>query len=181
MATSPAGELRGRIALIELAEGVDTRPFRTFIYAKQESLLSFDDVQIPIKEHAVRTAVAASMPTEVIVSLDPPSSKVFITRALVRMAQGGEFTDGVSTGGVHEFRFVDLLSWRRAALEAARWLGIPVAARVLETMSTCTLRFRPADVHEVHGWSTLVDDICKALRAGVEQTVQNPPVADGGE
>lgn len=186
MATSPAGELRGRIARIELAEGIDTQPFRSFIYAKQESLFAFDDVRIPIKQHAVRTAVAASAPSEVIISLDLPKAKIFVFKALVHKALGGEFKDGISSGGIHEFRFVDLLPWQRAVLEAARWLGLPLAAKVVETMSTCTLRYRPADVHEVHGWSTLVDEICRTLKAEVEKLAQNQPppaeaASDGAE
>jgi len=176
MATSPAGELRGRIALIELAEGVDTQPFRSFIYAKQESLFAFDEIQIPIRQHVVRTSVAASEPTEVIISLDLTRSRVFIFKALVHKAKGGEFTDGIASGGIHEFRGVDLLPWQRAVLEAARWLGFPVAAKVVETMSTCTLRYRPADVHEVHAWSVLVDGICAAMKAAVQKLGENQPV-----
>jgi hypothetical protein len=149
------------------------QPFRSFIYAKQESLFQFDEIQIPIKQHAVGTAVAASALTEVIISFDLPQSRVFLFKALVHKAQGGEFTDGISSGGIHEFRFVDSLPWRRAVLEAARWLGFPVSAKVVETMSTCTLRYRPADVHEVHAWSALLDEICKALKAGMLRLGEN--------
>ena len=104
-------------------------------------------------------------------------------KALVHKVKGGEFQDGIASGGVHEFRCVDLLPWKRAVLEAARWLGFPVSAKVFETMSTCTLRYRPADVHEIHAWSALVEGLCAAMKAAVQKLGENQaaPVAGIGD
>lgn len=169
-----SGNLGPEIAAIEKLEGVDTRPARRFIYAKQEGFtVEIEDDQIPFRSHVVRAAVAGVDPIDLVMTLVTSKSESIVVRGLVHETHGTGSLKGLQSGGVHEFRFVGLEGWQKILLEAARSLRLPVRLRAAETLSTCTLEFRPADVVQVQNWQQL-------LRLAVSRLLEHSSKPDEG-
>ena len=165
MASLPSSQLATEIKRLEKKEGVDTKPARSFIYLKQEGfVVDVDDEAIQFRAHVVRTAVANAETCEVVMTRVQPRSESTLVRGLVHETNGDGRYGGVQSGGAHEFRFVGLEGWQKVVLESACWLQLPIRLAAVETVSTCTLAYRPNDVHQVHNWIELLEDTFMTLR-----------------
>lgn len=154
---------------MEKKEGVDTKPARRFIYHKQaEFIVAVEDENILFKSHVVRAAVADPGNFNVDISIVESRSESLVVRGLIHEIHGEVGSSSVRAGGVLEFRFVRLEGWQKTLLEAARWLNLPISLVAGKAVSTCTLNNLPAEVHEVHNWSDLLDSTQAAL-----QRIQN--------
>ncbi len=164
VAMTTSVNLAEELKKIESKEAVNTHPARRFIYLKQEEfIVEVEEEKVLFKAHAVRTAV--SHPDAVKVTMTPVESRSSSTvvRGLIHVAEGGDSCDGIQSGGLHEFRFVGLEDWQKAILEVSRGLKFPVKLIAVETVSTCSLMRRPADVHQVLNWPDLLEKTVKAL------------------
>jgi len=162
MATSP--NLAAELLKIEEDERVDTHPARRFIYRKQEDfIVEVEDEEIPFNAHVVRVAVVDHDPVNVVMTPVESRSESTVVRGLINVTQGKGGSDVIQLGGIHEFRFIGLEGWKKAVLEAARWLKLPICLVAVETVSTCTLLHRPSDVLQVHNWHDLLANTLVAL------------------
>lgn len=165
MATLPSASLAAEVKKMEKTEGIDTKPARSFIYLKQDGFaVEVEDETIQFRAHAVRTAVADPESVELVMTRVQSRSESTVVRGLVHAAKGDGKYVGLQAGGTHEFRFVRLEGWQKVVLEAACWLELPVRLVASETVSTCTLEYKPADVHQVHNWPQLLADTLLALQ-----------------
>ncbi|MFH7042294.1 hypothetical protein ABT392_08245 [Paucibacter sp. JuS9] len=169
-ATDPAGELFD----IERREGLKTRPARHFNYFKQESFsVVAGDAHVAYESTAVRASVSPYVdPIQLLVELASTDHQSFDMRALVKEVMGEGLRGGVSAGGLRPFRFAGFGGWQQVVLTAAQWLKMPIRMNVVETVSTCSLKPLPADVHCVEGWPLLLDQVIPALdavRAGLRE------------
>ena len=127
-------------------------------------MVDVEEQTIPFQSHVVRTAVANAESVEVLMTRVQSRAESTVVRGLVREVKGDGSNVGVQSGGAHEFRFVRLEGWQKVALEAACWLELPIRLVAVETVSTCTLAYRPLDVHQVHNWLEIFENTFMALQ-----------------
>jgi hypothetical protein len=163
MATSP--NLKAELRAIEKKEGVDTHPAQRFIYLKQGKFtVMVEDEPVPFNGHVVRADVSDGDPVNVSVIPAESGAESFVVRGFVPSSQGLGGSLGLQQSGVvHEFRFIHLQGWQKTLLEAARWLKIPIHLVARQTVSTCSLKQRPADVLQVNNWNDLLERTLLAL------------------
>lgn len=164
--TASSSNLSPDLLAFEQREGVHTRPARRFLYAKQEGFnVDVEGDHVPFRAHVVRAAVASMEPVDVTMTLVPPRSESILVRGLIHETHGDGRLKGVQAGGTHYFRFAGLDSWQKTVLEAACALQLPLHLKAVETMSTCTLEYRPADVIHVQNWLQLLQSTIELLSA----------------
>ena len=162
-ATDPAAELFE----IERREGLKTQPARHFNYFKQESFnVVAGDAHVGYESKVVRASVSPyADPIQLLVEMGSTEHQSFDMRALVREVIGEGLRGGVSSGGLRPFRFTGFGGWKQVVLTGAQWLKMPIRLNAVETVSTCSLKPLPADVHGVEDWPLLLDQVIAALEA----------------
>ena len=156
---STEGDVKSAIKELESETGLDTKPHRQFLYQRQADFTTTvdDDELIEFRGEAVRPAVSASDALEVELHVAQSRADSLVVRTRVDSCVGEGLPGGFNSGGKHDIRITNPTWWQRVAIEGARGLDLPMGVKVIETISTCTLDRRPADVHRVHNWSHLLE------------------------
>lgn len=155
---------------MERDTGMNSAPPRRFHYMKQLDFFVEDDGErVEYRSQVVRANVAVSEPVKVLATLVPSLSRSTVVRARVDVCDGTGREDGLASGGEHEFRLPGLDWWQKTVLEAGRGLKLPVDMTAIETTSTCSLRFQPAEVKELTGWVPLLECVTDALSRKLHQ------------
>lgn len=164
MNTASVQDIAGQLRALEQAEHVDTQPARQFIYRKQSSFdVLVEDEPIVFEAVSAREAVSNTESAVAELTLPPDKTPSTVYRCWVHAFRGHGVERGLMSGGRHDFRFVYLSPQQKVILEGARLLQLRVAVVAKETLSTCTLARRPADVHQVTNWDELAEQTIRLL------------------